>query len=86
METSQSLPVSGGVYNEAREGLFIRDCSDRTRGNGYKLKEGKFNLDIWKKDFPVRVLWPWHRLSRAVVTPSLEVSKAGLEWVWSNLV
>lgn len=27
------------------EGLFIRNCSDRTRRNGYKLKEVKFSLD-----------------------------------------
>ena len=24
------------------EGLFTRGCSDRTRGNGSKLKEGRF--------------------------------------------
>ena len=30
-----------GAYEDAREGLFIRDCSDRTKGNGFKLKEGR---------------------------------------------
>ncbi|GAB0189033.1 mitochondrial enolase superfamily member 1 [Grus japonensis] len=29
-----------GTYRKAGEGLFIRECSDRTRGSGFKLKEG----------------------------------------------
>ena len=76
-----------GAYKKAREGLFTRACSDRTRGNGFKLKEGRFTLDVRKKFFTVRVVRHWHRLPReAVDAPSLEVFKARLDGALSNLV
>jgi len=62
-------------------------CSDRTRGNGCKLKEGRFRLGIGKKFFTMRVVRHWHKLPReAVDTPSLAVSKARLDGALSNLV
>ncbi|KFV98094.1 hypothetical protein N326_03496, partial [Eurypyga helias] len=55
--------------------------------NGFKLKVGRFRLDIRKKFFPKRVGRHWDRLPReAVDAPSLEVSKARLDEAWSNLV
>jgi len=69
------------------DNLFLKACYDRTRRNGFKLREGRFRLDIRKKFFTVRVLKHWHRLPRGVVeTPSLETFKARLDRALSNLV
>jgi len=62
-------------------------CSDRTRGSGFKIKEGRFRLDIRKKFFTMRVVKRWNRLPReAVASPSLEVFKARLNGALSNQV
>jgi len=41
-----SLPVPEGACERAGEGLLTRVWSDRTKGNGFKLKEGKLRICI----------------------------------------
>ncbi|KFW70693.1 hypothetical protein AS28_13958, partial [Pygoscelis adeliae] len=55
--------------------------------NGFKLKGGRFRLDIRKKFFTLRVVKHWPRLPREVVdAPSLETFKARLDGALSNLL
>ncbi|KFR06322.1 hypothetical protein N306_04496, partial [Opisthocomus hoazin] len=55
--------------------------------NGFKLKEGRFRLDIRRKFFTMMVVRHWNRLPRVVVdVPSLEMFKARLDGALGNLV
>ena len=76
-----------GASKKDGERVFIKACSDRTRGNGFKLKEGRFTLDMRKKCFMMTVVRHWKRLPREVVdAPSLEVFKARLDGALSSLI
>ncbi|KFW96209.1 hypothetical protein N336_01769, partial [Phalacrocorax carbo] len=55
--------------------------------NGFKLKEGRFRLDIKRKYFTMRVVKHQNRLPReAVDAPSLETFKVRLDGALSNLI
>ena len=65
-----------GAYKQEGNQLFERVDNCRTRGNGFKLREGRFRLDV-----------RGYRLPREVVdVPSLEVFKARLDGALGSLV
>ena len=67
--------------------LRQEEISDKTRGNSFKLRQGRFRLSIRRNFLTQKVVMHWNRLPREIVdAPSLETFKARLDVALGSLV
>ena len=55
-----------GDYKKKGKQLFTWVDSDRTRGNGFKLKEGRYRLDVIGEFFTERAARCWNSCPKSL--------------------
>ena len=69
-----------GRHVEKEASLFTAVLASRSRSNGFKVQEGRFQLNSRKHLLMVRAVRRWNKLPRRVVeSPSLEVWRRRLD-------
>ncbi|KAJ7395344.1 hypothetical protein BTVI_155868 [Pitangus sulphuratus] len=73
--------------NKVGVSLFSWATSDRTIGNGLKLCQGRFRMDIRKNSFTETIVKHWNRLPRELVESSfLDAFKKRVDMALNALV
>ena len=85
----EALQFLKSIYKHEGNQLFTQVDSDRSRRNDFKLKKGRFRLDISVVVFFLteRVIRCWNRLpGEAMDAPAPEVFKAKLDEALANII
>ena len=79
-----AFPYLKGAYEKDGMRLSMRACCDRTRGNGFKLKEVRFSIDKREKVFVMRMVRHCKKLPREAVY-QWKCSRSGWMGLWATL-